>query len=525
MSFSEKKRRFAVSTGILTLTSLFLRIFSMRFGVFLADRVGEGGMGLYSLVMSVQAFAAALAVSGIGFASSRLTAEAVGRGSDRDILVSLKHCVSYSLFFGLFSCLLFFFLSGPIGKVLLGDENTVPSLRVLALSLPFLSLTTVFSGYFHAVCRVGRAAVSMILEEGVSVGVTFLLLLLFPGGSRGENCFYVALGKLISEIFSFFFAGGMLLLDLKKHNHGGGEKTPGLFQKMKSIALPLAFGSHVRMGLVTLEHTLVPKMLRRNGLTQEEALAGYGLVHGMVLPVVLFPSVLLGAFAGLLIPSLAELNSRKEKNEIDATASRSLSLSLAFSIGTAGILSCFAYEIAVSVYHSPDSFPYIRALAALIPVMYTDTVVDSLLKGLDRQLDSMAINIADALLSVLLVCLLPPFLGVKGYLAAIFLSELFNFALSFSRLLSVCSPRLSPKKVLCPLAGIFFSTSVVTLSADRFSFTGFGETLSLIARIGLTLLLYLFWLLLPLGKTRIEQRKRVSGIRAAPKKKNTAKLP
>ena len=56
---------------------------------------------------------------------------------------------------------------------------------------------------------------------------------------------------------------------------------------MLAVALPLAVSAYARTSLTTLEHLLIPRGLKSAGLTADRALAGYGIVHGMALPVVL----------------------------------------------------------------------------------------------------------------------------------------------------------------------------------------------------------------------------------------------
>jgi len=490
-------KRFFLNASLLTVTSLIMRTLSVSFNVFLSDRVGEAGMGLYSLVMSVYTFGITLACSGVSFASTRLTAEAMGKGNDRAVRDALWRCTLYSLFFGLTASVLLSVFAPFLGEHFLGDARTVPSLRLLAPALPLLSLSSVFGGYFNAVRRSARSAISSLSEQIACILSTVLLLTAF--GSRldmEQSCLRVAAGVLIGEAVSFVLAFLLLLADLRKHNTGKGDKETDVSRKLCRIALPLAFGSYVRMGLVTLEHTLIPKMLRKNGMSAEEALAGYGLVHGMVLPVILFPSAFLSSFSGLLIPELAERTARGNE-DIAPIAAKAIRFSLLFGIGASALLYCFAYELSDVLYDSPDAFVYIRALALLIPIMYTDTTVDSLLKGLDEQMSSMKINIFDALLSVAAVCLLPPALGIKGYVIAIFAGEIVNFSLSFSRLLTVCRPPLRLLDFFAPAAAAGVSVGAVTILFDKAGFTAFSALPNLILRMTLSALLYIFLILAP----------------------------
>ena len=62
--------------------------------------------------------------------------------------------------------------------------------------------------------------------------------------------------------------------------------------------------------------------------------------------------------------------------------------------------------------------------------MYLDTVVDGCLKGLGRQVWSMAVNILDAALGVILVYTLLPIGALGAYVGIIYFNELMNLALS-----------------------------------------------------------------------------------------------
>ena len=66
--------------------------------------------------------------------------------------------------------------------------------------------------------------------------------------------------------------------------------------------------------------------------------------------------------------------------------------------------------------------------------MYLDHVADNMLKGVGEQVYSMWVNILDSFLSVSLVFVLLPWLGIEGYAIVIIAMEAFNFTLSILRL-------------------------------------------------------------------------------------------
>ena len=106
--------------------------------------------------------------------------------------------------------------------------------------------------------------------------------------------------------------------------------------------LPLAVSAYARTSLTTLEHLLIPRGLKSSGLTADRALAGYGIVHGMALPVVLFPSCLLYALADLLVPELTTAQVSGRCGDIRRLVRTLLYRCLLFACGTAVLLLAFS---------------------------------------------------------------------------------------------------------------------------------------------------------------------------------------
>ena len=208
----------------------------------------------------------------------------------------------------------------------------------------------------------------------------------------------------------------------------------GMTDRMLSIALPLAAASYARSGLSTVQHLLVPVGLRASGLGAETALADYGIIQGMALPVVLFPSCVLMAAAELLVPKLTMQQVQSESGDIRDTAERTLGLGFRFAALCAALLFALGGPLGQALYDSADAGRFIRLFALIVPVMYLDMLTDGCLKGLGDMMFCMLVNIADAGLSALMVWLLLPRWGLGAYIATICFTELFNFVLSYVRL-------------------------------------------------------------------------------------------
>lgn len=167
------------------------------------------------------------------------------------------------------------------------------------------------------------------------------------------------------------------------------------------------------------------------------AFSTYGTVLGMAMPIVMFPSLVVSAFSGLLVPEFSRYRAKKDfKRAIEVIRIVSI-VTIAFSFVLTFLFFCFSKELAVCFYHSEEASPYIKAFSLLTVFMYLDIVVDSILKGLDAQVSVMIINILDLALTVTLTYFLVPALGTFGLIISISASEIFNFTLSAIKLYSL----------------------------------------------------------------------------------------
>ena len=424
--------KLARDTAVLTGASLLMRCVGLAYQVWLAGRIGAAGIGLWQLVASVSMLSATLAISGIRFTTTRLLAEEFGCGRGSGIHAAVKRCFAYAATFGTAACFFLYLSAERIGFLWIGDARTVLSLRYIAFPLPLLSVSCVLNGYFIAGGAAWKTAAVQVFEQLIQVGAVMCFLRLAPESDLEYSCAAIAKGNLLADAASLLMIGGAYLADRKRHS--SGPPGPNLGGRMLRIALPLAFSAYARTGLTTLENLLVPRKLRESGFSAEKALSGYGTISGIVFPLIGFPACLLSALADLLVPELTAAQVQGDTRRINLTVRRLLQMTLLYSFAVAAILFLFAGQLGRLVYHTDSVGPYIRIFAALVPIMYMDIVTDGCLKGLGQMMHSMSYNICEACFGVLLVIVLLPKLGLSGYIIVIYSCEIFNFALSITRL-------------------------------------------------------------------------------------------
>ena len=435
---------FFVNGFLLTAVTLLLRTVGVAFNVYISNKAGAVAMGLFGLISTVYGFGITLATSGVNLATTRLVSEELGVNhgvldASPKLKKIMRSSIGYALFFGVLAGGILYAFAEPIGVGALGDRRTVHSLQILAATLPFIAVSSALSGYFSALRKVYKNAIVQISGQLFKIYACAFLFSYFGSSSVEGACVAIVLGGAAAEILSFFIQYLLYLFDKSKSLiRVEKNKNKGMLKSILKITLPVAFSSYIRSGLVTLEHLLIPWGLKKSGSSKEGSLAAYGTVSSMVFPLILFPAAISSSFAGLLIPEMAESNAVEDKRRINRIGERVFKAILLFSIGTAGLIICFSYELGDTFYPNTEASRFILMLAPLIPVMYIDTSVDSMLKGLGRQTYTMLINVIDATLSVILVFLLLPRFGIYGFIITVYFTEIINATLSITYLLCVC---------------------------------------------------------------------------------------
>ena len=453
------RKRFFYNGILLTVVGLAVRSVAMAFNSFITRTVGAEGIGLFTLIMTVYSFAITFATSGISLTVTRLVASALGEERHSDVSRILRHAAAYALIFSTASSLTLFFGAEYFAYRVLGDARTVMPLRVLAFSLIPISLSSVFGGYFVGVRRVAKNAVVQVMGQILKISITLFFVSQYVDEGVEAATLALCLSSTLTEVSAFLVALLQFLIDRRRALRGGAELSR--FSDVSSMAIPLALSAYIRSALLTLEHVLIPKRLRDRGDSLSDSLSAYGILHGMALPLLTYPMSPLSSFAGLLVPEFAESLARGEDDRMRRIANEALNLTLTYACAVAVFLGMFSEELGYVVYGSYGAGRYVLLMAPVVPIMYLDHVTDSILKGIGEHVYSMWVNIADSLLSVVLVFFLIPIMGISGYAVVIVAMEAFNFILSAKRLHKHI--RFSVKlttSVLLPLASALASCAL-----------------------------------------------------------------
>lgn len=426
-----KKLPIFYSALLLTGVNLLLRLVGTSFQVYLSGRIGAAGIGLLQLTMSVGSLAMIAGIAGVRTATMYLTAEELGRKQKGTISWVLSGCFLYSILCSGAVALALYRFAPKIAGQWIGDKRTVEALRLLAAFLPVSCLCSVMTGYFTAANRIGTLAAVEVAEQLCSMLLTMTALQLWAGSDPSRACLCVVLGSGLGSILTLLCLVVLRLLQ----KEAAGPRIP-VARRLYQAAVPLALADILKSGISTTENLMVPKRLTLCAAISDP-LASFGMISGMVFPVLMFPACILFGLAELLIPELARCAAAGSKGRIDYLVRKSLRLAMLYGFFFSGAMVLAAVPLCQRLYGSGEAGQALKGYALLIPMLYCDAITDAMTKGLGQQKICVRYNILTNGLDVVFLYLLLPKYGMTGYYISFFATHLLNFILSLGRLLKI----------------------------------------------------------------------------------------
>lgn len=416
--FTSKKGVIIKGAFILTLTGFLSRFIGFFYRVFLSQTFGEEGVGLYQLIFPIYALCYSLTVAGIETALSRAVASKVSLGKEAEAKQLLTVALGVSVFLSvIITILLQANASWAAGHILL-DARCAPLLIAMSYSFPFSAIHSCICGYCFGLKQTGIPALAQLVEQTARVAAVYVIYLTAVKKSFPVSITFAVLGLVFGEITSSFFCIKALARNQKRSsihslNFGVYRRR---FMELIPMSVPLTANRILLNILQSVEAISIPARLQMSGLNTEEALSIYGVLTGMALPCILFPSAITNSISTMMLPTVAEIQTASSTKRLS-----SLIRKVTGCCFLLGVCCCIGFLfvgrlMGTFLFHSESAGKFIVTLAWICPFQYMNSTLISMVNGLGKTTVSFFVNSIGLLLRIASVMLLIPMNGIIGYL-------------------------------------------------------------------------------------------------------------
>lgn len=419
---------------ILTAAGFISRIMGFFFRIFLSHAFGEESVGLYQLVFPVYALCLSLSTAGIQTALSRMTAEKVSLGKTAEAKSILTTALGLTLLISFAEILLIQKNAGFVAVSFLGDARCTDLLMIISYALPCAAIHSCICGYYFGLQDTRLPALSQLIEQSVRILSVVLLYAVTLKNGGIPSIHLAAAGITAGEFFSALFSARALSRHQSLLRTFSASALTRNLRELLGLSLPLTANRTVVTLLQSVEAASIPSCLKLYGLSSADALSLYGVLTGMALPCVLFPSAVTNSVGTVLMPAVSATSTTGNRTAVIQLLKKAVGSCFTLGLACCLFFLIFGRIIGTLLFHSADAGKFILTLAWICPFLYTNSALISAINGYGRTTSSFLINACGLLIRIGSVYLVIPSFGIQGYLWGLLISQLCVFLLALALL-------------------------------------------------------------------------------------------
>ncbi len=254
---TEKEQSFLQATVILGIATMLVKVLGAIFKIPLQRLIGDDGMGFYSTAYDIYLPIYSLAMAGFPVAVSRMVADQVGKERYRDARRTLRVVAKVFLIAGTIGLLLMYGASFIVTAVT-GNVRARPGMFVIAPSIFFCCVMSIYRGYYEGVRNMYPTAVSSVIEAvcKLVLGYSFAFIIVKSASTVTlDTLSYAVAGAMLGITLGTVLGSAYLIWCYTKKGDGITNQmlreSPApmpqrkIFKMLVAIAVPVALGSLV----------------------------------------------------------------------------------------------------------------------------------------------------------------------------------------------------------------------------------------------------------------------------------------
>ena len=398
-----RKNIFLKSTIILIISGFFTKILGFIIRIIYSRIIGEEGIALYSIATPTYSLLLAVSTLAIPISISKLIAETTN--NNKRSLKILSTSAALILLTNFILIIITLISSKYIAYNLLKEPRAHYILIAMALTLPFVSISSVFKGYFYGKQNMIPHATSNVIEQIIRMILIITILPILMQKSLLIAIIGLVLLTIISEISSIIV---FLFFLPKKIRIDKQELKPNITitKSILDISLPTVSSRLVGNIGYFFEPIILTNLLLLSGYSNNYILSEYGAYNGYTLTLLTMPSFFISAISMSLLPEISKFHSNKQHLRVKKRIKQALFFALITGIFFSSIIFIFRDQLLYSLYHTTHGSEYIKILAPFFVLFYLEGVLISSMQALNKAKQSMKISLYGVILKLIIMSIL-----------------------------------------------------------------------------------------------------------------------
>ena len=401
-----KKETFLKSILALILSQVLIKIIGLAYKLYLTNREGFGDSGnaIYSSGFQIYALLLTFSSTGVPNAISKLISERVAIGDNRGAHRIFK--ISFFMFavIGGIGTVLLFIFAKVIADTWLQIPEAEQSLIALSPSIFFVSIISVFRGYFNGTQRFSVTAKSQSIEQFVKTVFTIVLVEIVAILCSVNTTLMAAAANLatsvataISFVYIYLYYVSKrkeIAQDIASSTNYVPTRIRKTMKKIISVAFPISISSLMSSFSKNIDSFTVVRFLKEF-MSEIEAKKQYGILSGKIDTLCALPLSINVALVTALVPNIARANAKRNFEEVKHKSRLFLLFSIVIGLPSTVGMMIFSKQILILLFPKASQGADLLSLASVsILFMVMLQTINGILQGIGEvQIPSIALGI------------------------------------------------------------------------------------------------------------------------------------
>ena len=377
-----KQNKFLRATFILMIGGFITKILGFGIRIIYTRMVGSDAINLYSLVMPTYSLLLTIATLSLPIVISKLISEAKTKS-----IKIITSATVITLILNLIVIVIIYFTKDFIATTLLNDERCSILLMAMALTFPFVSISSILKGYFYGKQKMIPHTISLV-NKGIVYSVMGLILI-----------------SIASELASIFV---FLAFLPKKFKITRKDLKPDMktTKEILNLSIPTVSGRLIGNVGFFFEPILLTNILLFSGYSMSFILNEYGAYNAYTISLLAMPSFFIAAISSSLLPEISRFYYQKNISMVKRRLKQALILSFAVGIIFSTFIYIFRDSLLSILYNTTKGSEYIEILAPFFVLFYLEGPLQSVLQAIGKAKTTMFITIVAVIVKLLSMSLL-----------------------------------------------------------------------------------------------------------------------
>ena len=446
---NNKKDGFIMQAGILAAASIICRMIGLLYRGPLTGIIGDEGNGYYSTAYNIYTIVLLVSSYSIPSAIAKVLAQRLALKEYRNAQRIFKCALVYVMVVGGAASLILF-----IGAPYFVMGNSIPVLRVFALTIFFYGLLGVLRGYFQAHRTMMQTSVSQILEQilnaAVSLGAAYVLMqtAVSAGGDGSTQAMYGAVGSAVGTgagvVIALLFMAVIYMMNRKMIKRRAAydrtetqESYWDIFKLMMAVVTPFILSTCIYNLTTSLNQTIYLKMMvKYKEIDVIAATTELGIFSSKAVTISNIPIALASAMSAAIVPTIASTYAQGSVKQTKKKVAYAIKVTMLISIPAAVGIGVLARPVMMVLFPQLESLELasrlLMGLSATVVLYGLSTLTNAALQGIGK-VNTPVINATIAIViqtAVLVSILYYTDWGVYGVMTATVLYSFFMCVLN-----------------------------------------------------------------------------------------------